>query len=78
MTGNNNTILQEVGAILMTGPFGQVIVYVDKSQAVKNVAGWFERSWHFRHIPKVEKGRKREPHPASLVGDQRSTAAAEL
>lgn len=39
---NKYTILQEVGAILMTGPFGQVVVYVDNPQAVKNVAGWFE------------------------------------
>lgn len=27
-------------------------------------------------MPKVEKGRKREPHPASLIGDRRSAAAA--
>ena len=39
---NKYAILQKVGAILMTGPFGQVVVYFDNPQAVKNVAGWFE------------------------------------
>ena len=39
---NKHTRLKEVEAILMTGPFGQVVVYIDNPQAVKNVAGWFE------------------------------------
>ena len=60
----------------MTGPFGQVVVHVDNPQAVKNVAGGFECSRDPGYMPEVEKGRKREPHPAPLVGDRRSTAAA--
>ena len=60
----------------MTGPLGQVVVYLDNPQAVENMAGGFECCRNPGNMPKVEKGWKGEPHPASFVGDQRSTTAA--
>jgi hypothetical protein len=68
--------LQAVGVTFMTGPLGQIVVDVDNPQAEKNVAGGFEGSRDRGDMPEVEKGRKRQPHSASFVGDQRSTAAA--
>lgn len=60
----------------MAGPLRQIVVYVNDSQAVKNVAGGFECSWDFRNVTEVEQGGKREPHSSPFIGDQRSTASA--
>jgi hypothetical protein len=60
----------------MTGPLGQVVVYLDNPQVVENMAGGFEGCRNPGNMPKVEKGWKGEPHPASFIGNQRSTAAA--
>ena len=53
----------------MAGPLGQVVVYVDNSQAVKDVAGRFEWCRNLGNMAEVEKGWKREPHSASFIGD---------
>ena len=60
----------------MAGPLGQVVVYVDNSQAVEDVAGRFEWCRNLGNMAEVEKGWKSEPHSASFIGDWRSTAAA--
>ena len=60
----------------MTGPLGQIVADVDDPQAVKDMAGRFERCRNLGNMPEVEQRWKCQPHSASFVGDQRSTVAA--
>jgi hypothetical protein len=70
------TQMQKFRAILMAGPLGQAVIDVDNPLVVEDVAGGFECRRDFRNMTEVEQGRKREPHSAPFIGDQRSTAPA--
>ena len=68
--------MQKFRVILMTGPFGQVVIDVDNPLFVEDVAGGFECSRDFRNMTEVEQGRKGEPHSAPFIGNQCSAAPA--
>jgi hypothetical protein len=53
--------------IFVTGPLGQIIVYIDNPHTIKDMACWFECLRNFRYTTEIEKGRKRQPHIASFI-----------
>jgi hypothetical protein len=62
------------GVIFVAGPLGQIVIDVDNPQAVKDVAGGFERCRDPGGMTEVEERWERKPHSAALVGDQRPAA----
>ena len=57
----------------MARPLRQIIVHINNPHPIENMTRWFETRWNLGREPKIKQGRKRQPHLASFIRNQRST-----
>ena len=72
----NETVLQQLGMIFMSGPLRQIILYFNHPWTIEKMACWFEWLRHLGGMPEIKQWWESEPHPAPLISNWGATFAA--
>ena len=53
----------------MAGPLGEIVIYVDNSRTIEDMAGWHKRFGYLWRKTKIKKRRESKPHATSFICD---------